>query len=223
MILEFREAATEQELESLFNLRYDVYSRDQLLQTLVNGSDITVFDLRSLHFGAFDKGSAVAYMRMVQQDITHFAPWVQSIAGDKIGTLPVPVNFPFEICCPDKSWNREFLDSLNGKKIGEAGRLAIHEDHRKDRILEKFIPAFIHYCNETHHFDSGFGVCTFTLERFYRRLGFHRADGALPFIYNDLPEAVMLQFDRHPEQIVRSPLIPLRSINFMESLVLCKS
>ena len=196
MNLEFRPARTEAELRSLLNLRHDVYANDPSLQTMVRGCDITSFDMRSLHFGAFDNYRAVAYMRMVQEEETSFAAWVKTIAGDDIIAVPGSARFPFETYCPDKTWNLQFLESLNGKKIGEAGKLAIHKDYRRDAILENFIRAFVNYCNETHRFDSGFGICTFTLERFYRRLGFHRANGALPFIHDDLPEAVMLQFSR---------------------------
>jgi hypothetical protein len=198
MNLSFREPSTEQELKSLLDLRYGVYSRDRSLQNMVGGNDISEFDLRSLHFGAFDRERPVAYMRMVQRDQTHFAPWVQTIADHHIKETAFAADFPFEVYSPYKTWNKEFLRNLSGKKIGEAGKLAIHEDYRKDGILEHFIRAFVDYCNETHRFDSGFGVCTFTLERFYRRLGFRRADGAVPFIYGDLPEAVILQFDRKP-------------------------
>jgi hypothetical protein len=197
MNLSFREPSTEQELKALLDLRSGVYNRERSLQHMVSGNDITEFDLHSLHFGAFDGERPVAYMRMVQRDQTRFTPWVQNIAGH-IDELPFPADFPFELYSPYKTWNKQFLRNLSGKKIGEAGKLAIHEDYRKDGTLEHFIRAFVDYCNETRRFDSGFGVCTFKLERFYRRLGFRRAEGAVPFIYSDLPEAVVLQFDRKP-------------------------
>jgi len=196
MNLEFREPANEAELKSLFDLRREVYSKADSLKTMVQGNDVSEFDLRAFHFGGFDDGKAIAYMRMVQWNETKFAPWVKKIADINISDVPKEIRFPFEFYCPFKKWNYEFLESLTGKKIGEAGKLAIHEDYRKDTVLDDFVKAFVVYCKETNRFDSGFGVCTFTLERYYKKLGFHRANGAEPFIHNELPEAVMLQFDR---------------------------
>jgi len=193
---EFREAASQKELHALFNLRRDVYSKAESLKTMVHGIDITGFDLNALHFGAFDGLVPIGYMRMVGQKETRFAPWIKNIAADEIIDIPNKISFPFELYCPHKNWNLDFLNDLQGKKIGEAGKLAIHKDYRNGSMLEDFIKAFVTYCKEGQKFDSGFGICTFALERYYKKLGFYRAPGALPFIHKDLPEAVMLRFDR---------------------------
>jgi predicted GNAT family N-acyltransferase len=196
MHLEFREASTESELKSLFDLRRNVYSMDPSLRAASGGNNITAFDLQSIHFGGFQGNRAVAYMRMVQDEETDLALCVKNIANGEIAPIPKGVSFPFEMYAPDKTWNKEFLSSLDGKKIGEAGKLAIHEDFRGTRVPKDFIRAFVTHCNERYGFDSGFGICTFRLERFYKQLGFYRANGSRPFIHDDLPEAIMLQFDR---------------------------
>jgi predicted GNAT family N-acyltransferase len=196
MHLEFREASTESELRSLFDLRRNVFSMDPALRINDTGNDITAFDLQSIHFGAFKGNRAVAYLRMVQQTPTDLELCVKNMATEDLAPIPKGVSFPFEMYAPDQTWNKEFLNSLDGKKIGEAGKLAIDEDYRGTRVPKDFVQAFITHCNEKHGFDSGFGICTFRLERFYKRLGFYRANGSRPFIYNDLPEAIMLQFDR---------------------------
>lgn len=170
-----------------------MYAQNDQLKSLARSDDITFFDCRALHFAAFEKNVPVAYIRMVEKTETKFAPWVHQLAPEPL--LPDFSSFPFEKYCPYKTWNLQFLQSFGSLKVGEAGKLAVHKNHRSDLFLEEFFRAFLIYCIEKNHFDSGFGVCTFALERFYKRLGFYRAKGAEPFVYEDLPEAVLVRFD----------------------------
>jgi len=193
MQIVFREPVSENEFRELMEFRRRIYAQTETLKNMVTQNDISAFDAQAFHFAAYDGTSPVAYMRMVQTVETKFADWIKTIAG----TLEsAAVSFPFENYSPNKSWNAEFLQSLQFQKIGEAGKLAVDKDYRSDIFLEQFIKAFLNYCINDNHFEVGFGICTYSLERFYKRFGFYRASGAVPFVYQDLPEAVVVRFDR---------------------------
>ena len=107
------------------------------------------------------------------------------------------VTFPFQQYYPNTTWSLSFLDELKGHKIGEVGRLAIHKNYRKGGvILNELITAFIDYCKNDQKITTGFGSCTLSLERYYRKFGFSIAKGSEPFVYYGLPEAVIVRFDR---------------------------
>jgi predicted GNAT family N-acyltransferase len=191
--IRFREPASENELRELLQFRQSIYAQTETLKTMVQKSDLSAFDTHAFHFAAYDGSEPVAYMRMVQASETKFAAWIKNIAGKDLE--PAKTNFPFEHYSPDKAWNKLFLQRFQSKKIGEAGKLAIDKAYRSDQFLEQFVRTFLQYCISENHFDSGFGVCTFSLERFYKRFGFYRPLGAVPFVYGGLPEAVVVQFD----------------------------
>jgi len=200
MNLDLREPANLHELDSLLRLRYAAYASDPLLQKMVSdreGYDLTHFDQRAMHFGGFINDKPVAYLRMTTNRFTRFAEWVNEIAAqNNIALLPNGARFPFETFSPDKTWNSNFLAALENKKIGEVGKLAIHREHRKrGLVLEKLISAFVDHCHRDG-FDTGFGSCTLPLERYYRKFGFSRAEGATPFVHQGLPPAVIVRFDR---------------------------
>ncbi len=200
--MEFREPKNVNELESLLRLRYKVYSEDaSLCKMISSGSvhDINFFDLKALHFGCFIAKKPVAYLRMVTDAETHFAHWIQKIlSGEKISLNTTQDNFPFQTYCSDKGWSKDFIINHKGKKIGEVGKLAIDRKYRTSRgeLLTGLFQAFIHYCKDQQGFDMGFGSCILPLERYYRKFGFKRAEGAIPFKYHGLPEAVMVKFDK---------------------------
>lgn len=200
MSIQYREPFSVQELESLFRLRYIVYSEDTLLSSMVCPSathDMNQFDLNAFHYGAFDGEKPVAYIRITSENPTHFTPWVKQIIA--LTSSKIESNFgafPFQSYYPDQSWSNSFIASLKGKKIGEVGKLAIHKDYRKKgALLEGLIPSFIDYCKKEQKFDTGFGSCGIQLERYYRRFGFTRVEGGLPFVHQGLPEAVIVRFD----------------------------
>jgi predicted GNAT family N-acyltransferase len=195
MNLEFREPLNEQELSELFSFRQSIYAQTESLKTMVQKSDITFFDQHALHFAAYDENQAVAYMRMVQKQETKFADWIKNISAENHHSNSEKIEFPFENYSPDKVWNKEFLSRFENQKFGEAGKLAIAKNFRSDQFLSKFVQSFLDHCIQKNGFQSGFGVCTLELERFYKRLGFFRPEGAEPFTHNDLPLAVMVQFD----------------------------
>lgn len=201
MNLDYREPADSKELESLFHLRHTVYAEDSLLHKMLPAHsmhDITRFDLNALHFAGFDGKKPVAYMRMVTRAETKFSGWVKTIlSAHKQEAGPVQTPFPFQAYCADKKWSTNFIDQLRGRKIGEVGKLAIDKEYRKGGLaLNGLIYAFIYYCREQQKFDTGFGSCILPLERYYRKFGFKRAKGAVPFKYEGLPEAVIVKFDR---------------------------
>ena len=199
--IKFREPENIDELESLFRLRYIVYSEDPVMKKLLHSSsplDINRFDLNALHFAGFVGSIPVAYMRITTNAETHFTGWINTILEkNNIVLEQNSTEYPFQSYCNDEAWYGQFLSGLNGRKIGEVGRLAIHKEHRRGgAVLEDLIRSFIHYCKEEQRFDTGFGSCTLLLERYYSKFGFTRAENAVPFTYKELPEAVIVRFDR---------------------------
>jgi hypothetical protein len=94
------------------------------------------------------------------------------------------------------------------KKLEKQVKLAIAKNFRSDLFLAEFVQSFLDYCIEKNGFHSGFGVCTLELERFYKRLGFYRPEGAEPFTHAGLPLAVIVQFNapQKDKQILPSPI-----------------
>jgi len=201
MNIQFREPKSKQELVSLFQLRHNVYAEDEHLHSMVSNSgvqlDLNSYDHTALHFAAYIDNDAIAYIRITTESETHFTPWVKEIANEaSIATQNAKDAFPFQHYYPDSEWSANFIQELNGRKIGEVGKLAIHKDHRTGGVvLSEFISAFVDYCKKEHAFRTGFGTCSLPLERFYRKFGFVRAEGSEPFKYQDLPEAVIVRFD----------------------------
>jgi len=200
--MEFREPENVNELESLLRLRYKVYSEDASLCKMISSDsvhDINCFDLNALHFGCFIDKKPVAYLRMVTDAETYFSPWIKNILSDeRISLNTSQDNFPFQTYCSDKGWSKDFITNHKGKKIGEVGKLAIDKEYRTGRgeLLTGLFRAFIPYCKDQQGFDMGFGSCVLPLERYYSKFGFKRAEGAIPFKYQRLPEAVMVKFDK---------------------------
>lgn len=200
MIIEYREPSSIEELDALFRLRQEVYSQDVNLSAMISADqshDINAYDLRSCHFGAFSDGNAIGYVRLAMAQRSSLAPWVEEIcATNRITLNSIKHSFPFVAYYPDKKWSSEFILGLAGKRIGEVGKLAIHQDYRNgDDHLNELISSFLDYCVQEHRIETGFGSCTLLLERYYRKFGFFVAAGAKPFVFGNLPEAVILRFD----------------------------
>lgn len=199
MSVEYREPINLNELESLFSLRYAIYKEDPALNKMVNSSanhDINKFDLYSFHYGAFINGEAIAYIRITTASHTHFTKWVKQIlTANKIATETINSSFPFQNYYPDKKWSENFVSSMEGKNVGEVGKLAIHKEYRKaGTILFGLIDSFIKYCKAEQSIETGFGSCTIKLARYYCKFGFTIVEGTKPFIYGELPEAVIVKF-----------------------------
>lgn len=196
--IHFREAQSKTELEALFTLRYQVYLEDENLQSMLseNRLDLTAYDLNALHFGAFENDKAIAYIRLVVENETHFTSLVKELISKNVIEVEKPrFAFPFQNYHPDLIWSEQFIQSLENRKIGEVGRLAIHQDYRKaGKILDALFENFITYC-KIQQINTAFGSCTLLLERYYRKFNFIRAENCEPFIYKNLPEAVIVRFD----------------------------
>lgn len=194
----YREPENLKELEDLFSLRYSIYKHDRSMNSMIFGMshDFNSYDTTALHFGAFHDGKAVAYMRLTLDRETHQSPDVKTLMQKKgIPVRQKKHRFPFQHYYPDNRWSESFLTDLESKKIGEVGRLAIHPDYRTGGILlDEMFSAFIDYC-KSHGINTGFGSCTLLLERYYRKFGFQRAENCSPFVYKNLPEAVIVRFD----------------------------
>ena len=150
--IEYREPAGIEELEAVFRLRFDVYANDEQLHALVPhafGSDLGTYDVNGLHFAAFEGQQPVAYLRMTTDAPTHFAPLVQQLMKTAGTACQTDIKtFPFLGYYPDKAWSEAFLRSLQGRKIGEVGRLVVHTGYRQGRVLSELIAAFIAYCRD---------------------------------------------------------------------------
>ena len=176
MNTEYREPITKKELTELFRLRYEVYSKDEKLNQMISSNanlDINSYDLNAFHFGAFQDGLAVGYVRLATQHNTAFTSWVaEIIEHEKIEIAPVPHEFPFQAYYPDTMWGKNFINSLRGRSIGEMGKLAIHEDFRGgEELLNDLISSFLGYCINDLKLETGFGSCSLLLERYYRKFG----------------------------------------------------
>lgn len=197
--IQFREPANLNELQSLFSLRYQVYKEDKHLNSMLSAvaHDFTTYDLNALHFGAFEKEKPVAYLRLAVEEKTHLTPWVEELLErEQIALEDKTHAFPFQAYHPDPLWSDRFLQEFSGKRIGEVGRLAIHPDYRQaGHVLDGLISSFICYCKEDRKINAGFGTCTLLLERYYRKFGFQRAKNCRPFVYQNLPEAVVVCFE----------------------------
>lgn len=201
MSILYREPLNINELEALFRLRYTIYSEDPDLNSMVQLNaphDMNSFDLHALHYGAFVNEKPIAYIRITTASETHFTIWVkQLLLKNNIATAPATSFFPFQLYYPDLNWSNKFLLGLEGRKIGEVGKLAIHKDYRKaGNVLTGLIESFIEYCKKDQKIETGFGSCTLTLARYYRKFGFTVASGAQSFIHGTLPEAVIMRFDK---------------------------
>lgn len=200
MKFDYREPMDKSELDALFRLRHTIYSEDDGLNSMVSASathDINEFDATALHFGGFDGKFPIACIRITTGAETRFTPWVNSIMSDNnIKTIKRSNSFPFQQHYPNTEWASGFMESLKGCKIGEVGKLAIHKDYRKGGVvLNDLISSFVDYCKTTQKFNTGFGICTHALERYYRKFGFSIVEGSRPFVSNGLPEAVIMRFD----------------------------
>lgn len=200
MNIQFREPKSKEELASLFHLRFNVYSEDEHLHSMVSDSgvqlDLNSYDHTALHFAAYIENEAIAYIRITTKGETHFTPWVKEIANEaRITTSTEKDSYPFQHYYPDSNWSTNFVNELNGRKIGEVGKLAIHKDFRGGLIFTDFIEAFVNYCKIEHSFSTGFGSCSLYLEQVYKKFGFERVKGSMPFVYKGLPEAVIVRFD----------------------------
>lgn len=196
--IQFREAQNKSELEALFALRHQVYLEDENLKSMLSGNqlDLSVYDLNALHFGAFENNKVIAYIRLVVEKETHFTSWVNQIIKEhQIQLENKKFTFPFQNYHPDLNWSENFIQSLANRKIGEVGRLAILKNYRQaGEILDTLFENFIFYCKK-QHIQTAFGSCTLLLERYYRKFNFQRAENCQPFVYKNLPEAVIVRFD----------------------------
>ncbi len=202
MTIEYREPKDENELDAILRLRYTVYSEDKELNTMVSASathDVNEFDTNALHFAGFAGKNPVAYIRITTGHETLFSPWVQNIVSvNNIVVAKHPASFPFQQYYPNPDWALGFIKSLKGRKIGEVGKLAIHKNYRKGGgVLNDLVSSFVNYCKNDQKFNTGFGICTHELERYYRKFGFSIVEGSSAFISNGLPEAVIVRFDNY--------------------------
>lgn len=198
--IQFREPISIDELRSLLEFRQDVYAADEHLSSMIDHGqklDLDGFDHRSFHFGAFDNGSPVAYIRFTVMRANHQTKWVESLIDEvDQNIVSIDVGFPFQNYHPDQLWSDKLIHSLGDRVYGEVGKLAVKSNAKSNPdLLKRFISEFLEYSVKDIGVQTGFGSCTLVLERFYRQFGFYRAEGSHPFDYKGLPKAVILRFD----------------------------
>jgi predicted GNAT family N-acyltransferase len=199
--IQYREPSNLTELEALLRLRYEVYAEDKYLNQMVSATasfDLNVFDLNAFHFGGFVDGKPIAYIRITNYEKTEFTEWIEQIVKEnRLSVQSSAHQFPFQSYYPDSKWSATFVASLGDKKVGEVGKLAIHKMYRKSgSVLFEIITAFLKYCKINKAYEVGFGVCVEKLARYYKRFGFEKVAEAKPFTYGNLPEAVLVRFDK---------------------------
>ncbi len=197
----YREVKSKNELESLFRLRHKIYSEDQDLRSMISSDldfEINNFDLNAIHFGAFDAEKPIAYIRIICDSKTIFTAWVEElISENKIILNAINEIFPLQIYYPNKVWITDFLKGFKESKVGEVGKLAIAKDYRNaGEVLDNLISSLIAYLKEVQNFKAAFGLCTKKLARYYRKFGFKIAENSESFCYKDLPEAVIVLFEK---------------------------
>lgn len=201
MKIQYREPTSKEELSALFRLRLETYADDPHLHSMVQKTsqfDINEYDLFALHYAAFENNTPIACIRLSTTSETHFSEWVDDLIQEHDIVLDdKKTSYPFQNYYPDQSWSADFLSKLCDRKIGEVGKLAIHKNHISGGIvLNGLINSFVKYCKVDQNLETGFGSCTHKLERYYRKFGFTVADGSIPFTHGDLPEAVIVRFDK---------------------------
>lgn len=153
-IFTFREAATQEELISLFQLRYKIFKTQypDFLPDNESGVDMDAFDTRALHFGIFQKDdfgsdNPVGYFRIVTNEETYFSNSVKEVAFDiatnllpKINSqplvqLPIAQYFP----CATAHITALYEKTISkNEKLWEGGRLCLLPEVENFR-LAKFI------------------------------------------------------------------------------------
>lgn len=201
MSIQFREPKSKNELEAIFYLRQKVYSEDSLLNKMVSSNsefDINEYDLNAFHFAAFIKNTPIAYIRITSPVPNNTTKWTQElIIEHELEIKPQLFTYPFEKYYPDKEWIHNFLQSISDDISGEVGKLVIHKNYREGgKILNSLISNFHTFCFTEKKYDMGFGSCSLKLERYYQKFGFKRAENSIPFTFQYLPEAVIMQFKK---------------------------
>jgi len=183
-IFVFREAANADELLALLKLRYEVYRNSRVsgfVEENEFGIDLDAYDLRARHFGLFQAndsgGVPVGYLRVVEDRITSSAQTVLRIARDTIGKtnkiMANPLNpFPLMDHYPGaKVLHREYRRlETKGKRMVEAGRLALSDDFRSLRVACHIIESALTIYFIHHRFEHAIWCCYASCSGFYSRL-----------------------------------------------------
>jgi hypothetical protein len=155
----FREATTQDELKTLFQLRYKVYKTQypDFMPDNELGLDIDYFDTRALHFGIFQADAngfdkPVGYFRIITNEETHFSRSVKELAFDsapylltKINSQPF-VQLPIAQYFPSATEHVKLIyDQILSKKekLWEGGRLCLLPEVDSFRLAKHIIECAI--------------------------------------------------------------------------------
>ncbi len=211
MKINYRQPLSKSELASLFQLRHQVYSEDNEMNSMnsfdmthdknefdMNDFDINPFDINAYHFGAYLKNIPIGYIRMTSSSPTNTSEWTKEIISENgINLITCLNDFPFEKYYPDEYLSKRLINSYSTKKIGEIGKLAIHGDYRNGGLVfENLISQFQLFCFYEQEYDLGIKVCSLEFEMHYKNFGFQRIDHSTTFSYKKVPEAVIIQFSK---------------------------
>ena len=189
----YREAHSEKELEALLRLRYQIYRNSKLAGFCPEndwGIDLDAWDACAIHFGLFrcegDAEEPVGYMRAIQEGETHHAGFIRSIAWRQSAALLEAVAKTPEVPFPAMSYFPGATEKfgpmlsearLDGKKYGEASRLALREDCANLKLTL----SLIEYAIAINFIENGFHrsvlTCSELHSRIYHRYGWRQVNG----------------------------------------------
>lgn len=145
----FREAKGKEELTALLKLRYQVYRSSPLkgfCPKNEHGIDMDSYDLYSRHFGLFlresGKDNPIGYLRLIEKNLTSFAPTILSIALEQstdFGTKLFEEKSLHKF--PSANYFSEVL-SLSQKKLYkgiEVGRFAIVKEFQSKKLASEIV------------------------------------------------------------------------------------
>lgn len=187
----YREAQSAAELNSLVQLRYNVFRSSRYAGVTtehVSGLDLNCFDLRSKHYGLFlvdgQNQTPVSYQRIIHDSISPHAEWVMEMAAPfpdmQKRVLEAPsMPFPFlDYFKDDNGIADSFIanSKKRGEQLGEASRISLHPDYRQLSITRMIIESAL-----AAGINSGFShfvtCCYEAHTKFYSQYGFQRIEG----------------------------------------------
>lgn len=181
----FREVHDKEELNTLFKIRYDIFSKCHMALFLRKNKqelDVLPFDTCAVQYGLFLREKLIGSIRVVKPAGQYINTNAQLIYGDVYGStenlqlnLSSSAPLPFLDYGSDISEHWQFYDSCRDAKheIVEGGRLAILPEYRNIRVSKFLIESvFATYFVLENKYKHAVVSSTIDHAPFYRHYGF---------------------------------------------------